>query len=412
MYRPLALFVGLRYLRAKQRNHFISFISSATILGVMLGVAVLIVVLAVINGFDREFQQRVLGMVSHANVWSRGGITEWHAAVDSLEQFPGIEGAAPFVRLQGMLMQQGGATGVVVMGIDPEKEAKVSILPGYLQDGVQLDALKDGEHNVILGAGIAERMQVIPGDRVTLVLPTPSGNAIGVVPKFQRLNVAGTFRANADVDEMMAYVALGDAQVLAQLDDRVQGIRLKTVDLFKADQIAAEAVSALGCPCWSIDWTATHGNLYKSIKMVKSVMALLLITIVVVAAFNIVSSLVMVVNDKRADIAILRTQGASAHTVMAIFMVQGTFVGVVGILLGTLLGVSISLTISDAFRWLEEVLHRPLMKQYFVNYLPSELRIEYVLSVVVTAFVISALATIYPAWRATRIMPAEALRYE
>lgn len=411
MYRPLALFVGLRYLRAKQRNHFISFISSATILGVMLGVAVLIVVLAVINGFDREFQQRVLGMVAHANVWSRGGIAEWPETVQSLEQFPGVVAAAPFVRLQGMLMQQGTATGVLVMGIDPAQEARVSILPTHLQ-GVRLDALKDGEHNVILGAGIAERMQIMVGDRVTLVLPTPSGNALGVVPRFQRFNVVGTFKANADVDEMMAYVALGDAQALAQMEDRVQGIRLKTVDLFRADQIAAEAVAALGCPCWSIDWTATHGNLYKSIKMVKSVMALLLITIVVVAAFNIVSSLVMVVNDKRADIAILRTQGASARTVMAIFMVQGTFVGVVGILLGTALGVTIALTISDAFRWLEEVLHRPLMKQYFVNYLPSELRIEYVLSVVITAFVISALATIYPAWRAARIMPAEALRYE
>lgn len=411
MYRPLALFIGLRYLRAKQRNHFISFISSATILGVMLGVAVLIVVLSVINGFDREFQQRVLGMVAHANVWSRGGIAEWPTVVEQLEQFPGIDAAAPFVRLQGMLMQQGSATGVVVMGINPKQESKVSILPRHLR-GIQLDVLKDGEFNVILGAGIADRMQVAMGDRVTLVLPTPSGNALGVVPKFQRFKVVGVFEANADVDEMMAYVALGDAQTLSQLSDRVQGIRLKMADLFKADQIAAEAVAALGGPYWAIDWTHTHGNLYKSIKMVKSVMALLLITIVVVAAFNIVSSLVMVVNDKRADIAILRTQGASARTVMAIFMVQGTFVGVVGILLGTALGVTIALTISDAAHWLETVLHRPLFKQYFVNYLPSELRTEYVVSVVTTAFVISALATIYPAWRAARIMPAEALRYE
>lgn len=411
MYRPLALFIGLRYLRAKQRNHFISFISSATILGVMLGVAVLIVVLAVINGFDREFQRRVLGMVAHANVWSRGGIEDWPAVVGQLEQFPGIVAAAPFVRLQGMLMQQGNATGVVVMGIDPVQEAKVSILPQHLQ-GVALAALQNGEYNVVLGKGVAERMRVATGDTVTLVLPAPANNALGVMPKFQRFHVIGTFASGADVDEMMAYVALGDAQELSQLQHRVQGIRLRMDNLFTAEHVAGEAVAALGGPYWAIDWTHTHGNLYKSIRTVKSVMALLLITIVVVAAFNIVSSLVMVVNDKRADIAILRTQGASAGTVMATFMVQGTFVGVVGILLGSALGISIALTISDAFRWLEQVLHRPLMKQYFVNYMPSELRAEYVLSVVVTAFVISVLATIYPAWRAARIMPAEALRYE
>lgn len=411
MYRPLALFVGLRYLRAKQRNHFISFISSATILGVMLGVAVLIVVLSVINGFDREFQQRVLGMVAHANLWSRGGIEDWQQVVKNLEEFPGIEAAAPFVRLQGMLVERGNATGVVVMGVDPTQEAKVSILPRYLGDS-SLDVLKNGELNVVIGTGIAERMQVGVGDRITLVLPAPSANALGVTPKFQRFNVAGIFSTGADVDQLMAYIALGDAQQLSQLENRVQGIRLRVTDLFQADSVASEAVAALGGPYWAIDWTLTHGNLYKSITMVKGVMALLLIIVVVVAAFNIVSSLVMVVNDKRADIAILRTQGATARTIMAIFMVQGTFVGIVGILMGTALGVTISLTISDAFRWLEHMLGRPLMKQYFVNYLPSELRIEYVLSVVMTAFIISALATLYPAWRASRIMPAEALRYE
>lgn len=411
MFRPLALFIGLRYLRAKQRNHFISFISSATILGVMLGVAVLIVVLSVINGFDREFQNRVLGMVSHANVWGQGGISDWPAVVEELQQAPDVVAAAPFVRLQGMLMLPGNATGVIVMGVDPTLEAKVSILPRHLKD-TSLDVLRDGEFNLILGQGIADRLQLLPGDRVTLVVPTPAANASGVLPKFQRFTVAGTFASGADVDEIMAYVAMGDGQHLLQIPDRVHGIRLKVSDLFRADRISNSAVARLDGPYWPIDWTHTHGNLYQSIKMVKSIMALLLITIVVVAAFNIVSSLVMVVNDKRADIAILRTQGASAGTVMAIFMVQGTFVGVVGILLGTTLGITISLTISDMFRWLEEVLHRPLMKQYFVNYMPSDLQADYVMSVIAAAFFISALATIYPAWRAARIMPAEALRYE
>ncbi|CBL45988.1 Conserved hypothetical protein [gamma proteobacterium HdN1] len=411
MFRPLSLFVGLRYLRAKQRNHFISFISSATILGVMLGVAVLIVVLSVINGFDREFQQRVLGMVSHANIWSRSGIEDWPAAVKSLEQIPGVEGAAPFVRLQGMLMQQGGSTGVILMGVDPAYEARVSILPKYLE-GTSLSVLSAGSFNILIGKPVAERLGLSVGDSVTLILPSPSSSSAGVSPLFQRFNVAGIFSTGSEVDQLLAYVSLGDAQPLAQLGERAQGIRLRVADLFHASTIAENAVASLRGPYWAVDWTLTHGNLYASITMVKGVMALLLIIVIVVAAFNIVSSLVMVVNDKRSDIAILRTLGAGPRTIMAIFVVQGTFVGLLGALTGTALGVGISLTISDAFRWLEGVLHQDLMQQYFVNYLPSELRVEYVLAVVLTAFCISMLATLYPAWQASKVQPAEALRYD
>lgn len=411
MYRPLSLFIGLRYTRAKRRNHFISFISLTSILGLTLGVAVLIVVLSVMNGFDRELQNRILGMVSHANIWEQGGVKDWRKVVEIARKSPDVIAAAPFVQLQGMLSQRGAVTGVFVSGIDPDYEGKVSILPEHMLAG-QVEALQPGTFNLVIGQGISRKLGLALGDKVTLVLPEATVSPAGVLPRFKRFTVTGIFRVGAEIDDLMAYTSLADAQKIAKSRDTVQGVRLKVTDLLRAEQIADGVINSLDGEFYATDWTRTYGNLFQAVKLEKTMMALLLMLIVAVAAFNIVSSLVMVVTDKKADIAILRTLGASPRTIMGIFMVQGTFIGLVGTIVGTVLGVVIALNITDFAHWLEEVLHQQLFKQYFVNYLPSELRIEHVIAVVASAFLMSFFATIYPAMRASKVQPAEALRYE
>lgn len=411
MFRPLPLYVGLRYLRAKRRNHFISFISLTSILGLTLGVAVLILVLSVMNGFDRELQNRILGMVSQANVWKPGGLQDWPAAVRRAEDSPGVEAAAPFLQLQGMLAEHGMVTGVFVNGVVPDHEMEVSILHRHMLGG-QLETLQPGTFNIVIGAGIARKLGLALGDRVTLVMPEATVSPAGVLPRFKRFTVSGIFKVGAELDDMMGYIPLRDAQILARMDDKVQGLRLRVDSLFSAQRIADGVADELGSSHYATDWTRTHGNLFQAIKLEKTMMALLLMLIVAVAAFNIVSSLVMVVTDKKADIAILRTLGASPGTIMGIFMVQGTFIGFLGVSAGTLLGIFAALNVTDFASWLEQVLHRQLFKQYFVNYLPSELRLEHVVIVVSVAFLMSFLATLYPAYKASRVQPAEALRHE
>lgn len=411
MFKPLSLYVGLRYTRAKRRNHFISFISLTSILGLTLGVTVLIVVLSVMNGFDRELQVRILGMVSQASVLGYEPISDWKHVVREAEKHPEVTGAAPFVQLQGMLSHRGEVTGAFVTGVQPEYEDRVSIISQHMKAG-SLDSLNDDKYNIILGAGLAHSLGLAVGDKVTFVLPEASVTPAGVIPRFKRFKVSGIFRVGAEVDSMMAYIHLDDAGKLMKSPGRAQGIRLKLENLFKATDVSWDVANNLEGQFYASDWTRTHGNLFQAIKLEKTMMALLLLLIVAVAAFNIVSSLVMVVTDKKSDIAILRTLGASPRMVMAIFMVQGTFIGVVGVTAGILLGVFIALNISDFANWLEQTLQIALFQQYFVNYLPSELRQENVVMVAVVAFTMSFLATIYPARRAAKIEPAEALRYD
>ncbi len=411
MFKPLSLYVGMRYTRAKRRNHFISFISMTSILGLTLGVTVLIVVLSVMNGFDRELQVRILGMVPQASVIGYRPVEDWKQVADAAEKHPEVVAAAPFSQLQGMLSHRGEVTGAFVTGIDPDYESKVSIISEHMKAG-SLAALNDAKYNIILGAGLAQTLGLAIGEKVTFVMPEASVTPAGVIPRFKRFTVAGIFQVGAEVDSMMAYIHLDDAARLLKIPGKAQGVRLQLRDLFKAGDVSWEVASSLPDQFYASDWTRTHGNLFQAIKLEKTMMALLLLLIVAVAAFNIVSSLVMVVADKKADIAILRTLGASPRTVMAIFMVQGTFIGVVGVTAGILLGIFVATNISDFASWVEQTFKLKLFQQYFVNYLPSELRKNNVITVACIAFAMSFLATIYPARRASKIEPAEALRYE
>lgn len=411
MFKPIPLFIGLRYTRAKRRNHFISFISLTSILGLMLGVAVLITVLSVMNGFDRELKSRILGMVPHATLNSYEPFRNWQKVASIAQRNPEVEAVAPFNQLQGMLTAGGMVSGAMVTGIDPEAEKKVSIIQNHLEAG-RLEDLRADEFGIILGAGLAANLGVAQGDKVTLVLPEASLSPAGVIPRFKRFTVVGIFKVGADIDSMIAYVHLHDAGRLLRIGDRVQGVRLKLHDLFTAREVSDAVLQKLPEFFYASDWTQTHGNLFNAIKMEKAMMAILLLFIVAVAAFNIVSSLVMVVTDKKADIAILRTLGASPGTITKIFMVQGTVVGVVGTLSGVALGVLLSLTISDIASGIEKLFNISLFDAYFVNYLPSSLELSDVLWVSAIAFAMSFAATLYPARRAARVQPAEALRYE
>ena len=411
MFRPISLYIGLRYTRAKRQNNFISFISMTSIVGLTLGVMVLILVLSVMNGFDRELQRRILGMVPQASVMGYDPVTNWQEIVDLANEHPRVLGAAPFIQLQGLLSHRGAVASTFVTGIDPNYEDQVSILGNHMIMG-RVDDLQSGEFRVILGSALALKLGLVVGDKVTLIMPEAALTPAGVVPRFKRFTVSGIFRVGAELDGVVGYVHLEDAARLARMPGGVSGVRLKVDDLFQAANIAWDVLNEAPGKLYATDWTRTHGTLFQAIKMEKTMMALLLLLIVAVAAFNIVSSLVMAANDKQADIAILRTLGASPSTIMGIFVVQGCFIGVVGTTLGALLGVLSALNISDFAQWLESTLNTPLFDQYFVNYLPSELRWGNVLLVSLVGFSMSFAATIYPAYRASKIQPAEALRYE
>lgn len=411
MFKPIPLFIGLRYTRAKRRNHFISFISLTSIIGLLLGVAVLITVLSVMNGFDRELQTRILGMIPHASINAYEPIEKWPALRKLVLKHPQVKAAAPYAQLQGMLTHQGLVSGAMVTGIDPTLEKTVSIIHKHMAVG-QLDNLRAGEFGIVLGSGLAQNLGLGLGDKVTLVLPEASLSPAGVMPRFKRFTVVGVFKVGADVDGLLAYIHLGDAGRLLRMGDKAHGVRLRLDDLFTAPDVSWQLVQQLPEMFYATNWTQTHGNLFSAIRMEKAMMAFLLLLIVAVAAFNIVSSLVMVVTDKKADIAILRTLGASPGTILKIFMVQGSLIGVVGTLSGVALGVVLSLTISDIATGIENVFGVSLFDAYFVNYLPSELQLDDVLLVGGAGLLMSFLATIYPARRAARVQPAEALRYE
>ena len=409
----LPFLIGLRYVRAKRRNHFISFISLTSMLGLMLGVAVLILVLSVMNGFDHELRTRILGMVPHTKVESRTGLVEWESLAAQLMERERVIGAAPYVEQQGMFSVGGRNQGAMVNGIHPEWEDRVSIIGRHMQQGT-LDDLQPGEWNIVLGSILARRLGVGVGDTVTLLVPEASITPAGVFPRLKRFTVSGVFSVGADLDAALAYANIQDMQTLARLGDAVGGLRLELDDLFLAAAETRSIVNELGPGYRGVDWTFSHGNLFQAIQMEKRMIGLLLTVIIAVAAFNIVSTLVMVVTDKHADIAILRTIGATPRSIMGIFIVQGLAIGVIGILVGVVLGVLLALTISNIIDGVESLFGIQFLDAgvYFISNLPSRLDWTDVRDIVAAALALTFLSTLYPAWRAAKVKPAEVLRYE
>ena len=410
----LPVVIGLRYARAKRSNHFISFISFSSIAGLALGVAVLITVLSVMNGFDRELRQRILGMVPHATLWGTPTLEDWRGTVEQVSQLPNVIGVAPHTQAQVMFQSGSSVHGALLNGIDPEMEKKVSIIGDNMKSG-SLEALNDGSFGIVLGAQLAKTLRVGLGDKVTAILPQANVSIAGVTPVLKRFTLVGTFEVGAELDSSLAYINYQDAAKLKRYQkDQVEALRISFDDLFVAPSKIWEIARAVPGQNRVSDWTRTHGNLFQAIKMEKTMIGLLLLLIVAVAAFNIVSTLVMVVTDKRNDIAILRTMGLTSGQVMWVFIVQGVFIGMLGTLIGVVLGVTLALNVSDIIAGVQNLLGVQFLNAdvYFINYLPSELVWSDVRFIVICAFVMTVAATIYPAWRASKVEPAEALRYE
>lgn len=415
MFRPLELYVGLRYLRAKRRNHFISFISFISVFGVALGITVIITVLSVMNGFQREIKDRILSMTAHATVLELDGkLRDWQTVDQRLKDNPEILGTAPYVRGQGMIVNGKQVTGALVRGVDPKLEPRVSRIDEHVVDA-PLSALKANEFGILLGSDLADYLRASVGEKITVITPEATVTPAGIIPKFRRFKVVGTYHVGMpQYDRNTAAIHIEDAKRLFHLGDAVSGLRLKLVDLFDAPLIANELREQLGTKYWVSNWTQQNRNFFRALKMEKTMMLIIMILIVAVAAFNIVSMLVMVVTDKQSDIAILRTLGVTPKSVMGIFIVQGTLIGLAGTLLGALGGVLLASNLEQIVSSIEDIMGRKFLAPdvYPISDFPSEIIPADVTMVCLIAFALTVLATIYPAWKASRTQPAEALRYE
>ena len=408
-------FVGARYLRARTHNRFVSFISSISILGVALGVAVLIVVLSVMNGFETELRTRILAMTSHASLESFGdGLAGWEEVRDRVEGDVDVRAAAPYIQGEAMLLRGEDVSGAIVRGIVPAEEGRVSGLADKLVSGT-LDELAPGSWNIVLGSALARELQVEVGGRVVLAISQGAVTPAGLAPRLRRFVVTGIFEAGMyEFDRSLAFVHLEDAARLWRMDDKVTGLRLALDDMFLAPEVSRRVATDLGGGFYVSDWTRQHVNFFRSIQLSKQMMFTILLLVVAVAAFNIVSTLVMVVKDKQGDIAILRTLGASPRSIMVVFMIQGTLIGAAGTLAGLGFGALLALNVEQLVHWLEAALGTTFLAAdvYFISDLPAELRAGDLLRICGTALVLAVLSTLYPAWRAARSQPAEALRHE
>lgn len=412
---PYELWIGLRYTRAKRRNGFISFISAFSMLGIALGVMALIVVLSVMNGFQTELRTRILGVASHVQIMGRGGdLAHWQEISRQAARHQAVRAAAPFVQSQGMFSVEQGVRGTMVRGIVPDLEDKVADFRRHMKMG-SLDDLRPGEFNVVLGVELARALQTFVGDRITLITPQATVTPAGIVPRLKTFRVVGVFEAGMhEYDSSLALIHLQDAQRLYSMGDRVSGVRLKLDDLFRAPRVARELAGMIAADASIFDWTQSHANFFRAVQIEKNMMFIILSLIVAVAAFNLVTTLVMAVTDKQADIAILRTLGARPRSIMAVFIVQGAVVGLLGLFLGVAGGVALAQNIDVVVPFIEGLLGVEFLDKqvYYISQLPSELRWGDVTLVTCISFVLALLATLYPSWRAARVNPVEALRYE
>ena len=412
---PLELFIGLRYTRAKRRNHFISFISLISMLGIALGVMALIVVLSVMNGFENELRGRILGMVSHVTVSSYDGrLQNWQALNDQVRENTAVIGSAPYVEAEAMLSNRSSVSGAVIRGINPELEPQVSKIDQHMTFGKFSD-LVPGEYGIILGTGLANSLDVVPGDRITMITPQSTASPVGFLPRLRRFKIIGLFEIGVyEYDRSSAIIHNQDASRLFRLDGAVSGLRIKLNDMDKAPVVRTELRESLSFDYWVSDWTLRHANYFKAVQTEKTVMFIILSLIVAVAAFNIVSTLVMVVTDKQSDIAILRTIGVSPLSIMWVFMVQGTLIGLIGTLFGLASGVLLASYIDVIIPALEQFFQTQFLPTgvYPITDLPSDLHQSDVIKITVLSFFISIIATLYPALRASKTRPAEALSYE
>ncbi|MEJ2566897.1 MAG: lipoprotein-releasing ABC transporter permease subunit [Gammaproteobacteria bacterium] len=415
MFKPLELFIGLRYTRAKRRNHFISFIALTSMLGIILGVMALITVLSVMNGFEKELRNRILGVVAHATVSEPDGVLhDWPALLKTLAHKPHVVGAAPYIDGQGMLSGSRGVSGTLIRGVVPAEEVKVSDIGAKMVAG-QLNNLHPGGFGIVLGKDLALRLGAWVGDKVTLVTPQATVTPAGILPRLKRFTVVGIFEVGMyEYDNGLALLDIEDAAKLFRMGDGVSGIRLKLDDLMRAPAIARDIGRGLPAGYVVNDWTQQHVNFFRAVQMEKTVMFVILLLIVAVAAFNIVSTLVMMVRDKEADIAVLRTLGATPRSIMAIFIVQGSVIGTVGTLLGGVAGVLLALNVETIVPMIEHLFHVEFLSAsvYYISELPSDLEWPDVFRICGVSLILSLVATLYPAWRAARTQPAEALRYE
>ncbi len=415
MFNWFEIWMGTRYVRARSSNRFVSLISAISMLGIAIAVAVLIIVLSVVNGFERELKDRLLLMSAHATIEDpREGLSVWQGRVVDAVANPRVRAAAPFVDGQALIMYGEQLSGIQLRGIDPVLEDEVSGVSEVITSG-SLSSLADRGFGIVLGEELANVLRAGLGDKVTVVLAEGIVTPAGVMPRYKRFTVQGIYRVGMyEFDRRLAFIHIADAQRLYRKGETVSGIRLAVHDIYSAPAIVREVALEMGEPVLVSDWTRSHVNFFRSIQITKSILFVILLLVVAVAAFNIVSTLVMVVKDKQADIAILRTVGANPSTILKIFMTQGSIIGVVGTLAGVALGVTFTLNLETIVSFMESAFGIKFLAAdvYFISDLPADLQMADVIRISTIALILALVSTIYPAWRGARTMPAEALRYE